>query len=56
MTPQQDSLSGVIICPAYGERTAVKANSIAATTVSITRWSGRGCQLPKPGYAPEAVL
>jgi hypothetical protein len=28
MTPQQDPLSGVIICPAY-RRTAVRANSFA---------------------------
>ena len=39
MTPQQDSLSGVIICPVYCVGQRLRVNSI--TTVSITK-SGDG--------------
>jgi hypothetical protein len=31
MTPQQDSLSGVIICPAYGEGQRLRVNSFTTT-------------------------
>jgi hypothetical protein len=47
MAPQQDSLSGVIICPASRRPTAVRANSIAATDIFITRWAGVRCQLSR---------
>jgi hypothetical protein len=34
-TPQQDSLSGVIICPAYWIGQRLRANSFATTNTSI---------------------
>ena len=39
MTPQQDSLSGVIICPAYQSGQRLRVNSF--TTASITSWNAR---------------
>jgi len=39
MTPQQDSLSGVIICPAYWEGQRLRVNSVTTTNTSIeTMW------------------
>jgi hypothetical protein len=35
MTPRQDSLSGVIICPAYWNGQRLRANSFATTYKSI---------------------
>lgn len=35
MTPRQDSLSGVIICPAYWKGQRLRANSFATTNNSI---------------------
>jgi hypothetical protein len=44
MTPQQDSLSGVIICPAYWKGQRLRVNSFTTTNTSITRCNGFGCQ------------
>jgi hypothetical protein len=35
MTPRQNSLSGVIICPAYWKGQRLRANSFATTNSSI---------------------
>jgi hypothetical protein len=35
MTRRQDSLSGVIICPAYWKGQRLRANSFATTYISI---------------------
>ena len=44
MTPQQDSLSGVIICPAYWEGQRLRVNSFTTNNTSITRRDEDGCQ------------
>jgi hypothetical protein len=45
MTPQQDSLSGVIICPAYREGQRLRVNSFTTNNSSITRRASTLCQL-----------
>ena len=44
MTPQQDSLSGVIICPAYRRGQRLRVNSFTTTNKTITRRKVSGCQ------------
>jgi len=44
MTPQQDSLSGVIICPAKGEGQRLRVNSFTTTNGLITRRKWLNCQ------------
>jgi hypothetical protein len=35
MTPQQDSLSGVIICPAYWDGQRLRVNSVTTTNALL---------------------
>ena len=44
MTPRQDSLSGVIICRAYGAGQRFRVNSITTNNTFITRWDAGECQ------------
>ncbi len=44
MTPRQESLSGVIICRAYGAGQRFRVNSITTNNTLITRWDAGECQ------------
>jgi hypothetical protein len=44
MTPQQDSLSGVIICPGFQEGQRLRVNSFTTTNTLYYTPQGNGCQ------------
>jgi hypothetical protein len=70
MTPQQDSLSGVIICPAYAEGQRLRVNSFTAPThllhIQMRRFVKRfdghvykscdDCIVPFLGKSAEIIL
>jgi hypothetical protein len=52
-TPQQDSLSGVIICPAYWIGQRLRANSFATTNTSIKNHAASIVKDAWPEWVPR---